>query len=169
MIVQDMFRKFIKVGCLFFVLLCSAFMICIFSHHHDLTMIFIFQIGQFPGNVSSCFNTLFQTEVYWRILKVKSHSITWNFGYLFQILHHFCWIYTWTLFLDVKVNIPDFYLICGKALVFSVLKIHRSLIWYKVSILLRKKHLIVCVFNIYLVLIQKVLSGLYQVNTCLMI
>lgn len=54
------------------------------------------------------------------------------------------------LFLDVKVNIPDFYLILWKSLGISILKIHRSLIWYEVSILLRKKHLIVCVFNVYL-------------------
>ena len=54
------------------------------------------------------------------------------------------------LFLDVKVNIPDFYLILWESLGISILKIHRSLIWYEVSILLRKKHLIVCVFNVYL-------------------
>ena len=54
------------------------------------------------------------------------------------------------LFLDVKVNIPDFYLILWESLGISILKIHRSLIWYEVSILLRKKHLILCVFNVYL-------------------
>lgn len=149
MIVQDMFRKFIK-GWLPFLFSCVQRMICIFS-----TMIspwfFIFQIGQFPGNVFHvlihCFKLKF-TEEY---PKVKSHLITQNFGYLFQIYIIFIWIYTWTSFFGCEGEHSWFLFDFVEKPWYFLFWKFTSLIWYKVSILLRKKHLIIIiVFSIYL-------------------
>ena len=123
-------------------------MICIF-----LTMSYIFHFPNWiiSWKCFSCFNKLFQTEVYWGILKseeastdnLKSWLLVSDFtSFLLNLYLNFFWMWRWTFLI--------FIWFCGKALVFYILKIHRSLIWYKVSILLRKKHLVVYVSSVYL-------------------
>lgn len=114
MIVQDMF-KFIRLVA--FLFSCVQRMICIFFSppwsHHD----FYFSNWTISWKCLSCFNTLFQTEVYWRILKSEEPSDNLKLHkHLFQILHHFCWIYTWTTVLVQRCDIPSFIWFCGKAL-----------------------------------------------------
>lgn len=85
---------------------------------------------------------LFQTKVYWGILKteelstdnLKSWPLVSDFtSFLLNLyLNFFFWTWRWT-----------FIWFCGKALVFYILKVNRS-------ILLRKKHLVIYVFNVYL-------------------
>lgn len=123
-------------------------MICIF-----LTMSYIFHFPNWiiSWKCFSCFNKLFQTEVYWGILKseetstdnLKSWLLVSDFtSFLLNLYLNFFWMWGWTFLIFIWFR--------GKALVFYILKIRRSLIWYKVSILLRKKHLVVYVFNVYL-------------------
>lgn len=85
---------------------------------------FIFQIGEYPGNIFHilinsilfcCCSTLFlllQTEVYWGILKTEELSTDLKFWPLISDFKLFLLNLDLDFFciFDVKVNIPDFYL-----------------------------------------------------------